>query len=308
MQKNRILFYVHFNKLNKLSKHVIYQIKKLRPTYDTIVFITNSTLNEVDKKTISKYVNELIQRENVGYDFAAWRDGMKAIGWDDVKKYGSVTVMNDTCFGPLYDMESVYKKMDNSDCDFWGITDHAFAEKGMPGTDKCIPRHLQSYFMVFKKNIVSSRVFYDFWFNIEDYSDVFKVIQNYETRMTGLFEEAGFKSLSLFDTITYSRLNNNNVPNYSELQPLIAIQEGVPFVKVKAFIWTPYDKICKAIKLKSNYPLSLINNHLSVMGICFNKENYARTIKDIIKKTYVFRITKKIFKKSRTLITGETHE
>ena len=47
---NRVLLYVHFNSNGELSEHVIYQLSKIRPLFNKVVFITNSrvgTINEV---------------------------------------------------------------------------------------------------------------------------------------------------------------------------------------------------------------------------------------------------------------------
>lgn len=267
MKNNRILFYVHFNKKDKLAKHVIYQIKKLRPVYENIIFISNSKLNLKDQYSISRYTNRVIQRENRGYDFAAWRDGIKSEGWDKIRTFNSVTFMNDTCFGPLYDMNEIFNTMENDGADFWGMTDHTFTEFGMPGTDECIPRHIQSYFMVFTQKVVKSKEFFQFWNNIEDFKDVFNVIQKYETRITGVLEAAGFRSSTLINTDQYSKDNRIDTPNYSEMQPLIMIKEGIPFIKVKSFLWTPHNQIIKNIKLNSRYPTKLIRKHTSDMGI-----------------------------------------
>lgn len=48
----RILFYVHYNKLSIISQHVLYQLEHMRPLFSKIVFISNSALNENDKKKI----------------------------------------------------------------------------------------------------------------------------------------------------------------------------------------------------------------------------------------------------------------
>lgn len=298
MKNNRILFYVHFNKKDKLAKHVIYQIKKLRPIYNNIIFISNSKLSIKDRSIISKHTNKIIQRENRGYDFAAWHDGMNVVGWDRVRTFGSVTVMNDTCFGPLYDMKEIFDKMDNSDADFWGMTDHTFTKVGMPGTDGCIPRHIQSYFMVFNQNVVNSKVFFDFWSDVKEFKDVFKVIQNYETRITEILESAGFKSSTLINTDQYTKDNEIDTPNYSEMQPLIIIKEGIPFAKVKSFLWTPHNQIIKAIKLNSNYPIRLIRKHNLDMGIAVPIKRRIKlfVIERTEKHPFLYKIVRKIYR------------
>ena len=101
-------------------------------------------------------IDDFIQRENKGYDFAAWHDGMEFVGFDNLKQYDSVTVMNDTCFGPLWDMAPIYDKYEsNPNVDFWGMTNH----QGIKAGDIYIHEHLQSYFISFKKRLVESKCF-----------------------------------------------------------------------------------------------------------------------------------------------------
>lgn len=267
MKNNRILLYVHFNKNNGLAEHVVYQLEKLRTVFKEIVFISNSPLSIQDGATVSEIVDTVIQRENIGYDFAAWRDGIKAVGWGTLAKFDSLTTMNDTCFGPLYDLGAVYAEMEQRDIDFWGMTDHAATEKGMPGTDVGIPEHIQSYYTVFNQNVVKSKSFQNFWKTVKDHTDVFKVIQESETQLTGILKQAGFKSSTFFDTNAYTTEYNIATPNYSELQPLITIKVGLPFVKVKSVIWTSYASIIRLIKQKSSYPVRLIDEHVASMNL-----------------------------------------
>ena len=74
----RLLLYVHFNKYNHISSHVYYQLTKMRPLFSKVVFISNSSINEQDYHKIVelRLMDQFIQRENIGFDFAAWRDGM----------------------------------------------------------------------------------------------------------------------------------------------------------------------------------------------------------------------------------------
>lgn len=71
--KNRLLLYVHFNRNDQLSEHVLYQLQQLRHNFEEIYFISNSKLTDGDfvRLTDSKLADGFLQRENVGYDFAA---------------------------------------------------------------------------------------------------------------------------------------------------------------------------------------------------------------------------------------------
>lgn len=54
----------------------------MRPLFLKLVFISNSSINEQDYHKIVelRLMDQFIQRENIGFDFAAWRDGMTEVG------------------------------------------------------------------------------------------------------------------------------------------------------------------------------------------------------------------------------------
>ena len=173
----RLLLYVHFNKFNFISGHVLYQLENIRPLYSRVVFISNSQLPEDVKSnlTAQHLVDDILERQNSGFDFAAWRDGMKTVGFDQLAHFDSVTLMNDTCFGPLWDLEPIYQQFENDkEVDFWGMTNYR--------KDKDFNEHIQSYYLSFKKQVLTSSAFREFWQGVQDFTNVQDVIDNYETK------------------------------------------------------------------------------------------------------------------------------
>ena len=262
----RLLIYVHFNKYNRISNHVYYQLEKMRPLFSKVIFLSNSPLesSDIDRLVDRQLISQYQQRENKGYDFAAWHDGMMLEGFESLKTYDSVTVMNDTCFGPLWDMYPYYERYENDDSvDFWGMTNH----QGIQAGNIYINEHLQSYFISFKKRMIQSSVFQKFWKSVESYEDVQKVIDNYETMYTKLFVEAGFKYQSVLNTLPLNKDFFHS--NFSIHYPHVLIDYKVPFIKIKTFDLVqhlaPYT--IRAIEKSSNYPISLINEHMSNVSL-----------------------------------------
>jgi rhamnosyltransferase len=142
-----------------------------------------------------------------------------------------------------------------------GITNHRRTEAGMPGTNEPIPEHIQSYFYCFDKKVVSSKVFQDFWGNVENLSDVNEVIQKYETQLTGLLTQAGFQSKVLFET---SGIESEE-KDISNWRPDIILENNVPFLKVKSLLHFPLPPklIQNMLKEKTDYPIRLMYNHLN---------------------------------------------
>ena len=164
----RLLLYVHFNKYNRISSHVYYQLTKMRQIFSNVVFISNSSVSDKDyQKLVDLHlVDNFIQRENVGFDFAAWRDGMSKVGFEELETYDSITIMNDTCFGPLWDIKEYYLKYEaDENVDFWGLTNNRETPKSR--YTQGFREHIQSYFITFKKSVITSHAFREFWENVK---------------------------------------------------------------------------------------------------------------------------------------------
>ena len=255
----RLLLYVHFNKYNRVSSHVYYQLTQMRPLFSRVVFITNSHLSQEnqDKLRSQKLMDDFLQRENIGFDFAAWRDGMNHIGFDNLDSYDIVTVMNDTCFGPLWDVKEHYLSYEKQDeIDFWGLTNNR--------ATKQFKEHIQSYFITFKKAVIQSEAFHNFWENIQNHADIQRVIDDYETQVTTTLLDAGFQYDVVFDT-TKEDASHMLHADFSYYNPTAILNHRVPFIKVKAIDnnqhITPY--LLNDIQKNSTYPIDLIVSHMS---------------------------------------------
>lgn len=254
----RILLYVHFNKYKRVSNHVFYQLEQLKPLFSKILFISNSHIEEATKKKLQDEfgISNVLERNNQGYDFAAWRDGMSAVGFEELKTYDSLTLMNDTCFGPLWDLEPIYTRFEvDTQVDFWGMTNFR--------KTKYFEEHLQSYFVTFKQQILRAISFQDFWEQVKDFTDVQDVIDHYEAKFTQYFTGAGFTYQALFDT-RLEEVADLIHPDFTYYKPFTILEKKVPFLKVKAISGNSFSAryLLEEIKERTSYPVSLISEHI----------------------------------------------
>ena len=254
----RILIFVHYNPNNSFHDYVQFWLESLRPHFSRIVFVSNSALSEQAERVIKSYTDHIITRENRGFDFGAWKDTLHSEGWGKLSGYDSLTLMNDTGFGPISEIGQVYAKMEKQKTDFWGLTEHRATRSGMPGTNKPVPRHIQSYFIVFNKRVIESEIFRGFWNSVQNYKTREKVIQHCEAKLTKHLKQSGF----VFDTVVKADHKNDLKPNVSELYPEKVLVEGSPFLKVKSFFQTDDSNgLKKLVKQISGYNIQLIENY-----------------------------------------------
>lgn len=257
----RLLLFSHYNKYDSLSEHVVVLLKKLNKYYDKVVFVSNSNLSDNDQKRLDGLQNKIIVRPNEGYDFSAWSQGMLDIGWDELVSYDSITIMNDTCFGPVYSMDSIFEQMEDKKVDFWGLVSHQKVSASASHNGNKIPEHLQSFFITFNKNVVSSEVFQDFWGHIIAYDNVQDVISNYEIKLTQLLSKTGFRYSAFFDG---AKNATDSVLNQTIFLPERCLKLGLPLVKIKAFTHHRYPRyLIDEIGELSDYPIEIIEDYFN---------------------------------------------
>lgn len=258
----RLLIYVHYNKNQEVSPHVLYQLKKMRPLFSQVLVVSNSPLPEQGLQDLKDQalVDQVLERANSGFDFAAWRDAMKNLGWSKLGEFDSLTLMNDTCFGPIWDFTPHFLGMEaDEQVDFWGLTNFRATKE--------FPEHLQSYFLTFKKSVLQDQSFFDFWQNVQDYENVQDVINHYESGVTTYFLKRGFQYKALFDT-TQEATEGMLHPDFTYYNPRRILEVGLPFLKVKALdanqSIAPY--LLDTIQTQSDYPTDLIVYHMSMVN------------------------------------------
>lgn len=177
---NRAIVFVHYDRDNIVDDYVYYYLKELQKNASLLIFVSTAKLVEKDVKNLSHYCSKVIIRENIGYDFMSYKIGLESF---DYQNYDEVVICNDSVYGPLYPLGDVFEEMTNDSSDFWGITDN---------TD--FSYHLQSYFLVFKKNIISSVAFEQFWKQIKVLNNKEDIIQKYEVGLSKSLMDHGFLS------------------------------------------------------------------------------------------------------------------
>jgi lipopolysaccharide biosynthesis protein len=175
--------FIAFYPDGKATDTDIAYLKALRPAVERIVFVNNGDLDPSSAKTLSSIVDEVVERDNVGYDFGAWQEALLAREQGLRDSCDLLLLINNSCFAPICDIDAIIRSMHGS-ADFWGMS--SFPK------NKDYRRHVQSYFMGFERDVVSSDAFWDFWHNLPKPAGRDEAIANGEALITSKLEEAGF--------------------------------------------------------------------------------------------------------------------
>ncbi|WP_207696783.1 hypothetical protein DOK67_0000200 [Enterococcus sp. DIV0212c] len=263
-QPSRVLIFVIYEDQERLQKYKLHFLKALAEIVDNVLIVVNGVLPEEDILALSE-IGHVELRSNKGYDTAAFRYGINYFGKDQLSKYDELLLVNDTNVGPIGDISSAFSKMAKRKLDFWGISygeeQNDFTQYNKYGF---IPIHLQSYFLIIEKSLLTYDGFYDYWRSLDDTDSRNKAIGKHETVFTKHFEELGFK---------HGAFNENNVDSPMYIHPLKMVKEGVPLIKYTAFsnynndkfAWqgllreTEIPDLIEYIKSETDYPIEIID-------------------------------------------------
>ncbi len=259
----RIMLYLHFDQDNLIDPHIYYQIKAFQNSGINIIFISNSNIPDADKKNLRTFVSEIIERSNSGFDFGAWKEILLKRNQSFFNEYDELILCNSTCYGPLFPLSDVFHHMNQTPCDFWGMTQHIRTE--------LFPEHLQSYFLVFRHSVLQSEYFWSFWKNLPVPTSLHSAIHNGELALTQYFSSHGFHYVPYVKILEPEKLLALGIEESFSMNcaDWLIYKYHLPFLKVKSFRcpperhWSITREIFKALQFSgSAYPQSLILNHL----------------------------------------------
>ena len=212
------LIFAFYDRDGIIDFHVLDSLQKYCNSFK-IIFVSNVILSEKEKKKIN-FVRHIIEKEHNEKDFGSWKIGINFI---KNKKINTLLLVNDSVIGPLKEFSEILSVMKKKECDFWGIT-----AAGEGDTF-----HLQSYFLFFKKNVIRSKCFKNFFQNVKKVSSKSELVKLYEIGLTQQLINNGFKCSSFLHS--FKKDIHSNVKFYSLIKT-----NKLPFLKVKNLVSNPF--------------------------------------------------------------------
>lgn len=225
--------FLFYDPEGKVDDYILGCLGSLQEHMDYLLVVSNSPLDETNRKRLESVSSEVMERKNVGYDVGAYRDGLRHLGWDHMGDYDELVLFNYTFFAPIHPWASLFERTDKWDTDFWGITEHDEV-RPHPFLPKLVmPRHIQSHWIAVRASLSTTKDWRTYWEDmppIESYNDS---IQWHESRFTGYFNALGYRH-----EVAY------NVDDYPSANPVfdnanLLLQDGCPILKRRNLFHNP---------------------------------------------------------------------
>lgn len=122
-----------------------------------------------------------INRNNHGYDFGGYQAGI-VYALQNFMNISEITICNNSVILISDGLEKLFEQISISKYDVVGLTD---------SYERCW--HLQSYFLHFKKNVISSEYFLSWWKDLPISDKKTDTVNKIEIPLAGYFQSRGFK-------------------------------------------------------------------------------------------------------------------
>lgn len=233
----RLVIYATYNKSGIVDDYIVYMLDQLNNFSDAVIVVSNNFYLPEEKAKL-KYASRIYERDDVGYDVGGFSYVINKL-WEngEINNYDELILLNDSIFGPFYSLQELFDEMERRDpeLDFWGITKRGKSD--FDGGDSIFPEHLQIYFYVFRKRLLHSSDFREYWSGIiNKVTDFRSAIVNYEFEFTKYFQIRGYKWESYCGCNEFITQNPryNLSPYHYGMYDLIK-NERCPFLKRKLF-------------------------------------------------------------------------
>lgn len=235
---NRIAIYCYYDKAGEIRKSSVAQIKDLLTVVDKLVIVINGSVKTTDP--FYKFTDFVIERSNDSYDAGAYWEVITSGEYHDIwEKFDECIFCNNSFYGPFIPFEEIFQSMEKRSCDFWGLS----------SAEKNLVHHIQSYFCVFRKKILTSGILKKYFVTYIDpmKMDYREVCNVFEDGISDYLLGRGFQ----MDAYARDIVCDNYRNPYGSLK-----LDRLPVLKKKVFSPAYYDKnqiIACLNYIKKNY-------------------------------------------------------
>ena len=211
---NRVCIFAHYDKDNIIDDYIIYYLNALKKDFSKIIFVSDSDLPEKETVKLSSLCDYVQAYHHGQYDWGSYKFGYIIAKQNNLlDDADELLFCNDSVYGPVSSL-----MLDKMQSDFNGYYENLYGlEKGVQEP------HLQSWFLLIKKNMFNSQLFNSFMMSITRFEDKLEIIRNYEIGFTKTFSQ----------DFAYSALYSSSLSDSVTNAPIQMIEKGFPFVKTR---------------------------------------------------------------------------
>ncbi|WEV72338.1 rhamnan synthesis F family protein [Bifidobacterium sp. ESL0790] len=233
---NRLGIFFFYDADGIVDDYVTTLLDGFKPFFSEMTIVVNGKLTNEGRAKFLRYVDDdrLIVRENTGFDVWAYKTALDSYGWKKLETFDEVCLFNHTIMGPVYPFSEMFEAMDQRDLDFWGITKYHQVAKDPFGDSPYgyLPEHIQSHFHAYRKSLVQSKDFQDYWDHLPQIRTYNDSVGLHESLFTKRFADKGFKWDTYVNTDEMEKLTYGPIMFFT---PKLVAEKRCPIFKRRSF-------------------------------------------------------------------------
>ncbi|WP_243076980.1 rhamnan synthesis F family protein [Microbacterium sp. SS28] len=228
----RLFVYVVWDRRGGIDDYIPYALDGMREDAAHILVVVNGTLSDEGRAKLEPVCDEILVRNNTGYDIWAHKHALAHLG-DRISEFDEIILTNDTWFGPVRPYGPVLARMAARQVDFWGLTDHS-AQEPNPFTGRGVLHyHLQSFWIAVRPSLFLSEAWRAYWHDLPEMPDYFDAVLKHEAVFTHHFASLGFRPDVAFPSKNYP------TDHPALFNPDLLLADGCPVLKRRPFFHYP---------------------------------------------------------------------
>lgn len=186
-----------------VDSYIEFLLDEMLTVVDKLIVTVNGQVNEQGKGILQRYTEDLLIRENRGFDAGAYRDVIVDVLGERIGDWDEVVLCNDTFFGPFVPMKQIFSEMGQKNVDFWGLD---YSNNG-------IYYNLFGYFLVFGQRIIRDGVLTSFFRDRIDphERDKLDIVGKFEMGIFRYMEHQGYSYGTYCSTSGYSIFSSPDI-------------------------------------------------------------------------------------------------
>jgi len=191
---NRLGIFFFYDAQGVVDDYVTTLLDGLAPHFTEMAIVCNGELTDEGRAKLARYTGNITVRANQGFDAWAYKTAMDSYGWDALTEFDEIVLFNATIMGPVHPFSEMFDAMDKRDLDFWGITKFHKVPFDPFGRSPFgyLPEHIQSHFHAYRKSLVSSKEFQNYWDNLPPINSYEDSVGLHESLFTKRFADLGY--------------------------------------------------------------------------------------------------------------------
>lgn len=240
---HRTCIFCYYDPNGNITDDIPFLLFEIKKVCESLIIVVNGKVLSLN--VFQSVADKIILRENTGYDAAAYKTALEDLECKRIiEKSTELVFCNSSFWGPFISFESIFDSMDERNVDFWG----------MSLTNNGFYTYLQSYFLVYKKDIISNGILMRYFEkNIKIDYEYYDVCYYFERELFKELVSNGYR---------YDAYVKNNCNIYLDVDRSVCCDK-LPILKKKIFSEKFYNKekllnALKYISMYYNYDIKII--------------------------------------------------